>query len=116
MAGLSKEFSLKCAKFFSENCEKRDKLQSCIEENVNSDVNRRCKQYKSDYLYAIAQTFCLPEYETGVKCQKAAGNEWASKCFHENTEFGQCLELTLKKLYRYGLENNVKNPKANINQ
>ncbi|KNH04366.1 lysosomal protein NCU-G1 [Perkinsela sp. CCAP 1560/4] len=112
MSKLSKEFTEKCKKFFEVNHETRDKLQSCIEENVNSDVNKRCKTLKSDYLFAISQTFCLPEYEAGVKCQKAAGDEWASRCFNENTVVGQCLEVTLKKLYRYGLENHTKNPNA----
>uniref|UniRef100_A0A7S4KG94 Uncharacterized protein n=1 Tax=Paramoeba aestuarina TaxID=180227 RepID=A0A7S4KG94_9EUKA len=116
MSRLSKEFNDKAKAFFEKNYELRDKLQSCIEENVNSDVNVRCKTYKQDYLFALAQAYCLPEYESGVKCQKAAGNEWASACFNENTIFGQCLEVTLKKLYRYGLENNVKNPNAPANQ
>ena len=115
MSGLSKEFSARCKTFFDDHSEKRDALQSCLEENVNSDVNRRCKKLKEAYLLAIAKKFCGSEYEITATCQKEAGNEWASRCFKENTEFAQCLELTLKKLYRYGMENSMKNPAPSLN-
>jgi hypothetical protein len=79
---------------------------------MNEDINFVCKDQKSEYLKAIALTFCVADYEAGVKCQNAAGADWASKCFQENVRFGQCADGSLKRLYIYNLEHHKKNPNA----
>eukprot|EP00759_Apiculatamorpha_spiralis_P005948 PhF_6_TR1349/c0_g1_i1/m.2376 len=112
MSRNSPQFQKQCKQFFVEHGQKRDDLQKCLEDNIDRDVNFVCKKVKSDYLLAIGLSFCKVEYDSCSKCQKDAGKEWASKCFNENTLFGQCVDATLKKLYVYGLENQTKNPAA----
>ena len=112
MSRNSPEFSKKCKVFFEAHGHKRDELQKCLEDNATMDVNFTCKAPKAAYLLAICQAFCKPEYDTTVKCQKAAGDEWSSKCFQENVLIGQCIDTTLKKVYVYGMEHHTKNPAA----
>ncbi|KAG8344474.1 hypothetical protein ERJ75_000247200 [Trypanosoma vivax] len=110
MSRNTKEFNELAAKF-SETYEKqRRDLESCLESRVNDDINFVCQQQKSAYLMGIAQTFCRAEYDAGVKCQRSAGERWATDCFKENVAFGQCTDSTLKKLYVYNIETSKKNP------
>lgn len=104
------DFNAKAAKFAEEYDEKRVALEKCLETKVNDDINFVCQQPKSEYLKGIAVIFCKQEYDTGVKCQKEAGEQWATKCFQENVRFGQCVDGTLRKLYIYNLEHHKKNP------
>jgi hypothetical protein len=108
----TKDFNAKAMKFAEEYAPQREALEKCLETRVNDDINFVCQKPKSEYLKGIATTFCKDDYEAGVKCQKKAGDEWATKCFHENTKFGQCADSALKKLYIYNLENSRKNPNS----
>ncbi len=110
MSRLTKDFNEKAAKFAVEYRDARIALEKCLETKVNDDINFICKNPKSKYLEGIAKTFCLPEYERGVKCQKEAGEKWASACFNENVAFGQCADAALRKMYVYNLEHSQKNP------
>lgn len=111
---MSKKDYLEFQRLATEFSEKHEKqrlaLERCLESKVNDDINFICQKPKSDYLLAVADTFCKKEYDDGVKCQKAAGEAWASKCFQENVAFGQCTDLTLKKLYVFNLQRSKKNP------
>ena len=104
------DFNRKADGFVIEYDGARVALEKCLESKVNDDINFVCQKPKSEYLKGIALTFCKSEYELGVKCQKLAETEWASRCFHENVKFGQCVDSVLRKLYIYNLENHKKNP------
>lgn len=110
MSFNAEEFNEKAKKFVVEYKEVRTNLEKCLESRVNDDINFICQKERADYLNAIAQSFCKVEYEFGVKCQKDAGDDWASKCFQQNVRFGQCADGALRKLYIFNLETNQKNP------
>ena len=107
-----KDFNLKANEFSRKYFTERMALESCLETRINEDINFICRKERSSYLKAVSDVFCVAEYEKGVKCQKAAGDSWAEKCFNENVAFGQCADSALKRLYVYNLENNSKNPAA----
>lgn len=100
-------------RFTEEYKVQREALELCLQSRINDDINFVCQKQKSAYLEGIAQIFCKKEYNEGVKCQKAAGEAWATECFKQNVAFGQCTDTVLKKLYVYNLERNKKNPDAN---
>jgi hypothetical protein len=99
----------KNAKIFTEKFrEQKDLLEQCLARETGKDINVVCEKQKSEYLFGIAQIFCKKEYDTAVKCQKAAKDEWASECFDQNVSFGQCADSTLKKLYVYNMMHSSK--------
>jgi hypothetical protein len=104
------QFNKQAKTFHVEYAKVRDDLERCLESRQNEDINFICQRERADYLQAIAMTFCKPDYDIGVKCQKDAGLQWASKCFQQNVRFGQCADAALRKLYIYNLENNPKKP------
>eukprot|EP00758_Cryptobia_borreli_P007024 Tbor_TRINITY_DN5236_c2_g4::TRINITY_DN5236_c2_g4_i1::g.16813::m.16813 len=104
------EFQAKSKIFYEKYGEEKKALEKCLETKVNDDINFVCREQKSAYLLGLADFFCKEEYDTGVKCQKAAGDAWASKCFNENVKFGQCVDKVLKQLYVYGIISHQKNP------
>jgi hypothetical protein len=113
MSRNTKEFNEKAAVFTKEFDAQRIELEKCLERRVNDDINFVCQKQKSAYLKGVADIFCKREYEAGVKCQKQAGEKWASDCFNENVAFGQCTDQVLRKLYIYNMEHSAKNPNAN---
>lgn len=113
MSRNTKEFNQKADKFSAEYQEQKVALEQCLQSRINDDINFVCQKQKSAYLEGIAKIFCSKEYNEGVKCQKKAGDRWATDCFKENVAFGQCTDTTLKKMYVYNLEHNKKNPAAN---
>ncbi|KPI84869.1 hypothetical protein ABL78_6074 [Leptomonas seymouri] len=113
MSRNTKEFNRIADRFAEEYKEQRLALEQCLQSRINDDINFVCQRQKSAYLEGIAQLFCKKEYDAGVKCQKSAGEKWASDCFKENVAFGQCTDRVLKQMYVYNLEHNQKNPTAN---
>ena len=112
MSFNTKEFNEKASLFSTQYREQRVALEKCLQSRVNDDINFVCQKQKSAYLEGIAKIFCTAEYDAGVKCQKNAGERWASDCFNENVAFGQCTDQVLRKLYVYNIETNQKNPTA----
>lgn len=112
MSFNSKDFNKKAIEFADKYNSERLALEQCLRSKVNDDINFVCQKQKSAYLLGVAQVFCKKEYDAGVKCQKDAGDGWASKCFNENVAFGQCTDAALRKLYIYNMETNQKNPNA----
>ncbi|KAH9577736.1 hypothetical protein LSM04_001776 [Trypanosoma melophagium] len=113
MSRNTKEFNELADKFTITYDQQRRELEQCLQSRVNDDINFVCQKQKGAYLEGIAKIFCKKEYDAGVKCQKAAGDRWATDCFKENVAFGQCTDTVLKKLYIYNIEHNKKNPAAN---
>lgn len=107
------EFNEKATAFSHKYDAQRIALEKCLESKANDDINFICQKPKSDYLAGLAQTFCKPEYDTALKCQKEAGDAWASKCFQENVKFGQCADIALRRLYIFNIEHSKKNPAQN---
>ena len=110
------DFKKKAAAFYEKHGEDKLALEKCLEQQVNADINFICAEPKSRYLKGLADFFCKEEYEKGVKCQKEAGDAWASKCFNENVAFGQCTDRVLKQLYVYGIVMHKKNPSSQQQQ
>jgi len=110
MSYNAEDFNKRARQFLSEQSQTRSELEKCLESRQNDDINFICQKERAAYLLAIAQHFCKAEYDIGVRCQREAGTDWASKCFQENVRFGQCADQTLRRLYIYNLENNPKNP------
>lgn len=104
------DFNRRAKKFHVEYATVKSDLEKCLESRVNEDINFICQTERANYLTAIAMSFCRPDYDIGVRCQKEAGLHWASKCFQQNVRFGQCADAALKKLYIYNLEHNPRNP------
>lgn len=112
MSRLTPEFNKLADTFSAEYNDSRIALEKCLETKVNDDINFVCKKQKEAYLKGIAFVFCKDPYDIAVKCQKAAGERWASDCFQQNVAFGQCADDVLRKLYIYNLEHSQKNPAA----
>lgn len=110
MSHNTKEFNTLADRFAREYHDQRIALENCLQSRVNDDINFVCQKQKSAYLEGVAQIFCKPQYDAGVKCQKAAGDRWASDCFDQNVAFGQCTDQVLRKLYIYNIETSRKNP------
>lgn len=113
MSRNTPEFNKLADRFTEEYKTERLALEQCLQSRINDDINFVCQQQKSAYLKGIALVFCKKEYDAGVKCQRDAGEEWATACFKENVAFGKCSDTVLKKMYVYNLERNKKNPEAN---
>lgn len=111
MSRNTKDFNDKADRFTKEYDAQRIALEKCLESKVNDDINFVCRQQKSAYLTGVATIFCKKEYDSGVKCQKAAGENWASACFDQNVAFGKCTDETLRKLYIYNIERSRKDPR-----
>jgi hypothetical protein len=110
MSHNTKEFNEKADRFTQEYKDQRIALEKCLQSKVNDDINFVCQKPKSAYLEGVAQIFCKQQYDTAVKCQKGAGDRWASDCFDQNVAFGQCTDQVLRKLYIYNIETSRKNP------
>lgn len=106
------EFNVKARVFSERYAAERVALEKCLESKANDDINFICQQPKSEYLKAVADTFCQSEYDYAVRCQKDHPTEWATKCFTQNTNFGKCADATLRRLYIFNLETHKKNPAA----
>jgi hypothetical protein len=106
------EFNTTARIFTTKYDEERLELEKCLESKANDDINFICSKEKEAYLRGIAFTFCKSEYDIAVRCQKDHPNEWASKCFTTNNNFGKCADASLRRLYIFNLENNKKNPMA----
>ena len=106
------DFNSTAKQFCVDHAQTRVDLEKCLESRQNEDINFICQAERANYLLAIAQTFCKPEYELGVRCQKDAKEAWASKCFPENVRCGQCADGALRRLYIYHLEHDARNPAA----
>lgn len=113
MSRNTKEFNKQADRFSEEYKAQRVALEQCLQSRVNDDINFVCQRQKSAYLEGIALIFCKKAYEAAVKCQRGAGEKWATDCFKENVAFGQCTDSVLQKMYIYNLEHNQKNPNAN---
>jgi hypothetical protein len=109
----TKDFNDKASTFVGKYQHERVELEKCLENKLNDDINFVCQTQKEAYLRGVAQTFCKGEYDFALKCQKESPETWASSCFKLNTDFGQCADAALRRMYIFNLEHNKKNPAAN---
>lgn len=112
MSFNTKEFNKLAGEFNEKYGAEREELEKCLDSKLNADINFVCQEPKSAYLKGIALTFCLKEYNEGVRCQKENKDSWSASCFQENVDFGKCADSALRRLYIYNMEHNKKNPSA----
>ena len=109
MSFNTKEFNITAASFFERYAREREELEKCLQSKINEDINLICKDTKQKYLTGIAHTFCDIEYEDARRCQEDKAGSHGTNCFDRMVKFGQCTDMTLRKLYVFGLEHHRKN-------